>query len=315
MLDKINGLRYTQEYLCLAKESFEHPLHAYLMHEGKIAEDITAHHLFVGYNPLVFALPAKIPVAENHIEIAFTHALCLPNESLVKKEAIARLRLRKIHEFAASGTPITLFEGTHGSHRFLSRFHQQVIALQNRLYNRKKGNVFLSNDLYRQVQIAYAIPRKICVITVGKENLFNLFPTDLHGKLGDRYIISLRQGGQACAQVEASRRLVISDMPAASYKRIYSLGKNHMQPLKNRENFEFEAGSSPRFNLPLPSGFLSCKELELADSFTHGIHKIFLFRIISETDPDEKPATLSHVHNAYATWRHKHRVSSNFLLR
>ena len=58
LLNKFNGLRYKQEYLCLARESFQDPLHVYLISENKVIKDITNHHLFTGYSPLVFAFPS-----------------------------------------------------------------------------------------------------------------------------------------------------------------------------------------------------------------------------------------------------------------
>jgi hypothetical protein len=191
-----------------------------------------------------------------------------------------------------------------------------MMELYNRLYNKRPGNVFLENNLYKQVQIAYSVPRKICLITVGENNLYNHFPTDLHGKVtGKRYIISLRQQGHACRQVESSKKIALSDMPAAAFKKVYSLGKNHMQPLKEATQFDFDSARSQYFMLPLPKDVLSYKELELVSAFVHGIHKILLFKIVHETTLTTKAETLSHVHNCYATWRYHQKLPSNFLLR
>jgi flavin reductase (DIM6/NTAB) family NADH-FMN oxidoreductase RutF len=173
----------------------------------------------------------------------------------------------------------------------------------------------LKNDLYTQVQIAYSIPRKICLITVGENDRFNLFPTDLHGRIDDVYIISLRKDGKACQEVESAKKIVLSDINASAYKKVYALGKNHMQPLKEKSLFEWNAVCSKNFNLPLPKDVLSYRELELEQSFLHGIHKLLLFRMVSEEKVSLEPATLSHIHNCYATWRYKHRISSNLLLR
>jgi hypothetical protein len=55
ILNRLNGLHYTQEYLCTAREIFKEPLHVYIVEEGKPVKDITCSHLFTGYCPLVFA--------------------------------------------------------------------------------------------------------------------------------------------------------------------------------------------------------------------------------------------------------------------
>jgi hypothetical protein len=56
LLNKLNGLHYQQEYLCLAKETFQNPIHAYFVKEGRVIKDITNGHVFTGYNPLIFTL-------------------------------------------------------------------------------------------------------------------------------------------------------------------------------------------------------------------------------------------------------------------
>jgi flavin reductase (DIM6/NTAB) family NADH-FMN oxidoreductase RutF len=195
-------------------------------------------------------------------------------------------------------------------------FNNGTSSINNRLYNKKPGNVFLHDNLYKQVQIAYAIPRNILLITVGNENLFNLFPTDLHGQVGEEhYIISLRTGGKAAAQVADAGKLAISQVHAEAYKTVYGLGKNHMQELKPRDNFLFGALSSASFQLPLPRDIFSYLELHLQDSFTHGIHTIFLFSILHQQQIRPAIATLAHIHNCYASWRYKNGLPGNYLLR
>jgi hypothetical protein len=315
-LNKLNGLHYTQEYLCLDKKTFQQPLHAYLMNGAHVFKDITNFHLFVGYHPVIFAFFSRdIGANEPIIDIIFSNESLQPNDPLKEKDAIAKLSLKKINQFDKNGDVILFYEGTKGSHHFISGFHQFILELNNRLYNRKTGNVFLEDNLYKQVQIAYSVPRKICLVTVGQNSLYNLFPTDLHGQINDSYIISLRHEGKACAQVETTKKIVLSEINAPAYKKVYALGKNHMQSLKERTSFEFGPPASKNFNLPLPKDALLYKELELENSFTHGIHKLLLFRIICEEKIADETGALAHIHNCYATWRYKQGISSNFLLR
>jgi flavin reductase (DIM6/NTAB) family NADH-FMN oxidoreductase RutF len=314
ILGKLNGLHFGQEYLCLARESFLQPLHAYLVDEDHILKDITNEHLFVGYCPLVFAI-AGIPLTEN-INMIFSQQLLQPNERFAKKDAIADLELRKIKQQPAGEDHISYYEGTNGKHHFQPGFHQLISSINNRLYNKKPGNVFLHNNLYKQVQLAYAIPRTISLITVGDGHVFNLFPTDLHGQAGAaHYIISLRTGGKAAAQVKAAGKLVISNLHCDAYKTVYALGKNHMQELKTKDNFPFDDLSSANLQLPLPKAIFSYRELKLEDSFTYGIHTIFLFSILNQQQIKPATATLAHIHNSYASWRYKNKLPGNYLLR
>jgi len=297
ILLKLNGLHYPQEYLCFAKESLPSPLHTYLVHDKCIIKDITKQHLFVGYCPLVFAFPfADLPVS---IQIIFSNRILQPNEIFTAKDALATLKLSLIKKQQHNDSNIFYYEGAHGNHQFLSAFHQYISSLNNQWYNKKPGNVFLHNNLYKQVQIAYAVPRMISLITVGDKTLFNLFPTDLHGQVGEKhYIISLRTGGKACKQVEAAGKLLVSQMHCDAFKIVYGLGKNHMQDLKPKDNFPFSESLSEGFGLPLPQQAVSYKELQLQDSYIHGIHTIMLFKIVLYRQLQDENDTLAHIHNS-----------------
>jgi flavin reductase (DIM6/NTAB) family NADH-FMN oxidoreductase RutF len=318
ILNKLNGLYYPQEYLCFAKESFLYPLHAYLADGKQIIKDITNEHLFTGYSPLIFVLNAagNNPELADNIEIILSRQLLHPNDFFTKKDAVARLSLKMIRKQSAGDSNILYYEAIEGEHHFLSSFHQYIIGLNNRLYNKKPGNVFLHENLYKQVQIAYAVPRIISLITVSDGKSYNLFPTDLHGPVNEQYYVSsLRHEGNACKQVEGSGRIVISQMHCDAYKTVYSLGKNHMQELKPKENFPFGSISSSLYQLPLPQAALYYRELELMESFEQGIHKLLLFKIVSAKAVSNESATLAHIHNCYATWRHNKGLSGNYLLR
>ena len=317
LLHKFNGLHYPREYLCVAEETFQQPLHVYLTDNAKTFKDITNLHCFVGYSPMVFAFtsslfPDHIP---GNLRIVFSPLVSLDkNVPFNEKDAMATLFLRKIQQQGINENTVLFYEGLRGRHHFLPGIHQSVLQVSNQIYGRKPGNVFLESNLYKQVQIAYSIPRRVCLITVGEDNLYNLFPTDLHGQVNDQYyIISLRHTGHACRQVETAGRIVLSDMNAKAYKKVYSLGKNHMQPLKARSSFDLSEMHSKTFHLPLPNHFTSYKELELEESFIYGIHKILLFKIVNR-EQNSNETTLAHIHNTYATWRHKKGLQSNYLL-
>lgn len=317
VLNKLNGLHYQQEYLCFSKEALAQPLHVYLAAEGKIIKDITDQHLFTGYNPLIIALPGESNSYRlSNITIIFTQKAFSPNDFFDQKAALATLSLRLVNTFSTGACIVYFFEGIKGRHRFIHPFYQHVIGLNNRLYNRKKGNVFLHDNLYKQVQIAYSVPRIISLITVGNGDLYNVFPTDLHGPVNNEYYIgSLRYNGKACRQVEQSGRILVTEVNSAFYKAAYLLGKNHMQELKTKESFPLSNSVSRNFRLPVPLSALRYRELELLDSFTHGIHRLFVFKTISFQQVEDSPATLAHIHNVYATWRYNQHLPGNYLLR
>jgi len=317
ILTKFNGLHYRQEYLCLAKESFQNPIHAYFIKDGKIIKDITNEHLLTGYSPLIFTLTSSdLKEPFSNIEILFSQQSLQPNDFFDTRDALARLSLRFIQRQKIHNNEIYYYEGVNGQHHFISLFHQAIVGLNNQIYNRKKGNVFLNNNLYKQVQIAYSVPRVISLITVSSGGLYNLFPTDLHGPIDDQYYVSsLRHGGEACKQVEIAGQILISQVHSRMYKMAYSLGKNHMQEVKPKGNFLFSESVSKVFSLPLPESSLKYYELSLLDSFNQGIHKLLLYKIVWNETVDPEPSTLAHIHNCYATWRHQRGLPGNYLLR
>lgn len=319
VLARFNGLHYRQEYLCMAKEPFASPMHVYLTHGQQVLKNITTSHLFTGYAPLIFTLYAPQNSSEaftNEIEVVLSQRLLQPNEILQKKDAIARLSLKKTGGWSAGDLDIVHYGGLRGTHHFLSSFHQFIIALSNRLYSPKTGNVYLHDNLYKQVQIAYAIPRVISLITVGNGSLYNLFPTDLNGPVGEQYYAcSLRQDGKACKQVLETGRMVISQVHCDLYKTVYALGKNHMKEMLPKDRFPFGENVSSILQLPLPQQVLHYREMELTNTSDHGIHKILLFKILSQQTTGPRSATLSHIHTVYASWRRNNGLPGNYLMR
>jgi Flavin reductase like domain len=313
ILKYAGGLHYPQDFLCLAQESFAPLLRAYIVRGQRVLADVTTRHLFNGYSPVIFSFaPGTEGLGEEKAEMLLTHEPLGINDILTRRVALAGLTLQSMN---VTAVPL-FYECVQGWHRFMPPLAQWTGNLENWLYNRKKGNVYLAANLHTQVQVAYALPRKISLITVAAGEGYNLFPTDLHGRLDDDiYIISLRHGGMACSQVEASGRFVLSDMKAMDCKKVFALGKNHMQPGKDRTAFDFGPEASPSFRLPLPNGSVSFKELELVTAFQKGIHRVMVCRIIHASPVNPPNITLAHIHNSYATWRYKNHLAGNYIMR
>ena len=214
ILQRFSGYKYPQEYLCLEDDRMQDQLQLYITSNDTVVQDVSGFHLFVGYKPLILAFPelTKIDLNETpELQLVLCKRILAPGAVFSNDEMVARLTLRSIDKKEINGSKIFFFEGTHGIHQFLSPVNQWAIQLNNEWFNRKAGNVFLSSNLYRQVQIAYSIPRRISLITIKQEQLCNLFPTDLHGRLNeDIYIISLRHEGMAAKQVESTKKIVLS---------------------------------------------------------------------------------------------------------
>lgn len=314
---KIFGLSIPQEYLCLANEKLDQSLSAVLTFNSRSASiNITDTHIFLGYKPLVFAIPFRSDMNDavalneaREIEIEFR------GTGLDKSNVVARLTLEKMTERSYNGTIVLFFQGVRGEHHFLAKVHQLANQVRNGFSRQREGNVGLHGNLYDQVRIAYSIPRKISVITLSDGEGMNMFPTDLHGiASGKIYLSSLRIGGKANEQVEQIGVLALSDVDSSDYRNVYDLGKNHMQNLRDVASFRCHSRRSAEFNLPLPASVLSYLELRRLDSFDVGIHRIHSYEIV-RTEKIHDGGALTHIHQYYAQWRIDRHHNTQFLLR
>jgi len=284
------------------------------LNDGENFFDLTDSHLFVGYYPLIIAISCKKNSSLN---------VLLQNKIIIKTvfgeskdKNYAQLILKKINTLEFDEVKLFLFEGVKGSHRLLSKFHILTNSLKYKLTAEKKINIYLKGNLFEQVKIAYSIPRKILLVTLGKNNMFNIFPTDINGRIGKQnFVISLRKNGKANKQVKELKKIVLSEMTADAYKEVYALGANHIKDLREKKEFDLSEILSQKYSIPLPNNALRYFELELINDMQTGVHNLCLFKIVNSANIEDSKPTLAHIHRDYAEWRINNGIISEFLLR
>jgi hypothetical protein len=306
----ILGSSLRNEYLCLEANAISDPLRAKLV-LGDARIDVTDDYFLLGYKPLL------IGVSNSRAYEAAEGADATTLELITGSgQRVASLNLAQIRRVRFGDDTLSIFEGRHGQHEFLSRIHQVLNRAYESTQTKSAGNIALDGNLYDQVRIGYAHPRVIAIISLGENERFNLFPTDLHGPFGkSHYAGSLRIGGRACAQVQQLGRLVISTVDASSFRSTYGLGKNHMRELTDVSQFDVAPFRSATFGLPLPKDVLGYRELERIDGFDAGIHRIHLYRTVHRVVHPQEAAALVHVHRYYAQWREDRGLSAPWLVR
>jgi len=314
LLNKILfGTTLPQEYICVAEEKLSYHLRFLLNYEESFL-DLTDSHLLIGYYPLIIAISCKknsglqdLLQSKNIIKTVFGES---------KDKIIAQLILKKISKREFDEVTLFIFEGEKGSHRFLSKFHILTNSLKYKLTAEKKINIYLKGNLYEQVKIAYSIPRKISLVTLGKNNMFNIFPTDINGIIGKHnFVISLRKDGKANKQVKELKKIVLSEMAVDSYKEVYSLGVNHTKDLREKNEFNFSEKLSQKFSIPLPKNALRYFELEFINDIQTGLHNLGFFKIVNSVSIEDSKYTLAHISRDYAEWSINSGIISEFLLR
>jgi Flavin reductase like domain len=314
------GLSVPQQYVCLSSEDLSSPLRITLTGENN-QEAIQVDPVFVGYKPVVFALPDKsMELKEKEYCLNFQQGTDFVS---VKKwngfptdnHSVARMLVSSLSPGFRTCPHIRLLKGEIGAHSFLRMYYQVMNSLRDKFTKNGAGNVNLPGNLHDMVRIAYSVPRIIALVSVAEGFQMNLFPTDLHGKLDENfYISSLRIGGNAQQQVESRRRIVLSEIESNFFGLAYSLGKNHMKELSSRAEFVLENTVSEKFRFPLPAGVLRYFELTVLESVDVGIHRIFLYKIENVVNV-RSGKTLSHIHQYYAEWRKRNGLQTDLLLR
>ena len=233
-----------------------------------------------------------------------------------KDKIIAQLILRKINTMEFNEAEFFLFEGVKGSHRFLSKFHILTNSLKYKLTADKKINIYLKGNLHEQVKIAYSTPRKISLVSLGNNNRFNIFPTDINGRIGKQnFVISLRKNRKANMQVKELKKIVLSEMAVDKYKEVYLLGINHAKELRDKKEFDLSEELSQTFSLPLPKNALRYFELEFINDMQIGLHNLCFFIIVNSVNIVDSKSTLAHIHRDYAEWKINNGIISEFFLR
>lgn len=287
------GIERPQEYTCAKAGDVENVLDCFVVAGNKkikTGNDL----LFLGYSPLVFGWVTDDAPGKN-IEIHFQN----------NAQTIAKIGLELLNEFPAGEKKLFIFRGISSSQHFETAFHQLMFRWYDRFRKKHASNINLDPGLYNQLKIAYSIPREIKLITLGNENAWNVFPTDLHGPAGnDHYIISLRHDKKACRQAEETGKLALWTVNAENAKDVYALGKNHSKDL-SADRTHFTLHESHLYHFPEPKGALSGCELELEKVIgDYGIHRLLLFKITSG-QKNENPQRLVHVHRTFLQWHLK----------
>ncbi|MBC8046791.1 MAG: hypothetical protein H7Y00_08350 [Fimbriimonadaceae bacterium] len=322
------GTTETQEYICTGFQNLSDPFKVFLSFKNNPeSKEVTASHIFLGYKPLLIGITLThddtcYSILQRSTEVCLSFQrnlftdLIQKNAFYIDTKSDALIFLKILTEKKFNNQSLFIFEGVFGEHHFLSPFHQFTNSIHEKLKRKRRDNINLPGNLYKQVAIAYSVPRIISVISLGKNNLFNLFPTDLHGAIDDTfYVGSLRHEGKACQQVEEIKKIALANVPADFSQDAYAMGKNHMQGLKSIDNFKTGSLRTELFNYPLPDETLSYREMELQDHFDAGIHRLLFYKIIHQKVISNNSATLCHLHKHYITWRNKKGLNTERLIR
>lgn len=298
-----SGVGIAKEYPCVDQRQFEGEVNVYLQYNGH-RSDITHTHLFLGYKPLIAGIWFPLDIHAEEVKIDFVHR---------SGKTLANLRLKRFTSIQIDHNWLVIFTGLQANVYFLPLMNRVATNLLRRFRKRLQGNVEMEGNEYQQVQAMYSLPRKISVISLGEDGLYNMFPTDLHGNAGENfYVDSLRKAGKACQQVLDLKRIVKADIDIAAMNDAFAMGKNHMRDRAPQNNLPVE-GTSERYRLPLPKGVVAYKELLLHHHIEIGIHRLLIFKVENEKVVHSSKPVLACTNGHYIQWRIDHSLPANYM--
>jgi flavin reductase (DIM6/NTAB) family NADH-FMN oxidoreductase RutF len=269
----------------------------------------------LGYKPLLIGLNTNQIKIDENFPSGKEITLYL---GLNEHDIFAKLRLKVFRKINLSAAELFILEGTAGNSKFKNSFQKFLSDFYYRLTADKDKNIFLKGNLYEQVKVAYSVPRKIYLISLGENGMFNIFPTDISGKINEDYFaVSLRTNSNATRQLESVGKCVIAEMQSDTYTEVYALGKNHMSDLTAADSIAIELRTerSEKFNLPIPKKTIKYYELERDSKIEAGLHSIHFLKIKNSVKLNDEKSTLAHIHRDYAEWRIKNNLQTDFLFR
>ncbi len=286
---------YRQEYLCLEAQSLRDRFQWTVDGASIDPHDL----LFLGYRPLVLGLTGNVTLGRGVLTLGRAG------------KVIASMHIEPFNSFQWQG--VRLLTGSNSTQHFLPSWLDPLDRLRQRLNERRAGNVTRSLAEYDQLRIAYAHPREIHLAVVGSPGHCNIFPTDLHGPLGNgEYVISLRHANKVCAQVEERAVVLLCRMALDSYKDVYRLGARHQAGWDPAERI---TATGPAFHdHAVPAGTRSAMLLELRDHHDIGIHRLFRF-VVKDKIPISEGPVLAHAHAGPLGWLKRRGLAPTVLMR
>ncbi len=292
---------YPQEYLCLAHDACD----GCWTIELENGADITHTLLFLGYRPLVLAVPRSI------IGEVERTSLFLRSPFDTEHGPLARIELQRWW-IPALGEDMAFFIGIGSSSRLQPFTERMLDRLRQWRNAQKPNNIKLHEGEFEMTRIAYAWPREIHLAVVGPPGACNIFPTDLHGAAGDGCLNSLRIGGEALKQVQEQKRFALFRMSLVRYKEVYALAPRHVSDMTSAASITSVQGAWQGH--AVPEGALSGSLLQVEAFADQGIHRIMRTSVLAR-ELFKEGSALAHAHRMPITWLKRQGKAPDVLLR
>jgi flavin reductase (DIM6/NTAB) family NADH-FMN oxidoreductase RutF len=241
-----------------------------------ISADVTTDHTVASLKPLTIA--TSLDAGQRPV---------LEYRDNATGKLLGVLQLIRSGSVSAEQTSLALYHVEAGEHHCLGWPRRPWNEwLQNRLMLKHHSPQRLSMrpDAVQQLMIAYLCPRPVVLVSLGVQGHQNIFPMDLIGPLkrSGLFSLALRSTNVSEPVMRETRRVVLSNMPAAMKDAVYKLSEHHKQAPSDWSGLPFPVRASQTFGIPAVAAALRIQELAIVHSEEIGSHTFFLAHVVSE---------------------------------
>lgn len=264
--------------------------------------DVSDFHWLVCLQPMIYGVWLTLKQLEswpdeNH-EINF--------EFLSGKKVLARVKLVLAHRIGLDGGSLYLLKQTSCSIYHSSSL--EAYFLYKRFYKKPE----LPQEKFRSLVAAYSFPRKVRLVSIVKNDYYNLFPMDLLGPVAgtNKFIFGLRHSNISLNKIIAGRKIAVIDFSFSHKQEAFALGKHHSSSPLPISKLGFSVLKTRFFEFPFPEWASAYYEIEVQRSLNLGSQMFLLGEIKYHEERIKNSNGLYEIHFLYFLYlKRKERIN------
>jgi len=251
--------------------------------------DITSQHSIACTSPFLVCIGLESSEFASAARMSGKHFSLKFCRNTLERELLADIGLEFVSKTSmpdATGRVLSLFRAASCRNYCLSTArllaHDLVNIHGNRKTRKSTGQDVSALEMRCNAAI-FICPRPVVLVSVLDEERGNIFPMNLFGALGGKYLgFALNSSRAAAPLASRIRRLALSSIPYGQIAAARDLRKNHRQASIRWEELPFSTRRSKTLQIPVPEFALRVCELNIENQWPLGSHTFFLARIAGE---------------------------------
>ena len=242
---------------------------------GSGSSDVTGTVSLTGLNKLTVAiyLPA-FPLQEKNSLLIFKNSVLKASLGLKPVKIDSSEIENSIHFFEIIRADV--------KGRKIKKYFDMLFLYLKNITNTKSKNFIVPPKALFSLFAFCIKPRVVYTACIGDMNDGNIFPIDIAGNIfEDHYFFSVRKTSPAVQKIIRQQKACLCLVPFSKKNEVYSLGRHHKEGRLHFDRVNFKIFLSDEFKIPVPEFAIHVNELQVADHFDCGVHKVFYARSVT----------------------------------